>query len=110
MPAKIIFGARHLGARILDVFLEYGLAPGDPGSLVLVEAFNGARLAAQSFAAGLLIGPGVHQILRLLAKPFQLILCHGNLQPELLSVSNSERRPGSTSSFAICAHRSALRR
>src|SRR5262249_61057507 len=42
-------GARHLGARILDVFLEDGLAPGDAGALVgvaVVETGDGASRAA----------------------------------------------------------------
>jgi hypothetical protein len=39
-------GARNLGARVLDVFLEDRLGPGDPGTLVriaIVEAFRAAR-------------------------------------------------------------------
>src|SRR5262249_49945467 len=43
------FGARDLGARVFDVFLECGLAPGDSRSLVgvaIVETIDGAGLAA----------------------------------------------------------------
>src|SRR6266849_2321776 len=43
------FGARDLGARIFDVFLECGLAPGDSGGLVgvaIVETIDSTGLAA----------------------------------------------------------------